>query len=200
MHHFNVYDLSNDFVIKLSIIFNVIILAFFFTTKMYITTKKKLAWSISLLNSIVMSIGGILYMHAKIVSVGLPKVTINLFSQLPIVQFTPDGNALFHSIDNVSVVLCVWFACANINDIVLGIIFYRGQLGFLTAYVHHTLYLWIMLACTTKNGLFISTNYFASAFALMLTVSRSPAALSVSIVIDIIMNQTKPYRTILTPT
>ena len=170
-YHFSNYDLTNEFVIKLSIIFNVIIIIFFFVSRMYITNRKKLAWSISLLNSVVMSIGGIFYMHAKIVTVGIPKLTVNVFSHLPLIQFTPDGSALFHSIDNVSVVLCVWFACANINDIVLGLIFYREHLGLLTAYVHHTLYLWIMLACTTKNGLFVSTNYFASAFALMLMVS-----------------------------
>jgi hypothetical protein len=59
---------------------------------------------------------------------------------------------VFHSLDNVSVLVSIWFTLANIFDLLFGLIFYRKYLDPLTAYVHHIVYIWILVTGMTGHG------------------------------------------------
>lgn len=118
--------------------------------------QKRLAWMISLLNSGLMCITGLVYFLAKLRK--HPEVFL----------FGKDGPGLFYGNDNLSTLICIWFALANIFDFVYGLLLYPKYLGFLTAYVHHTLFVWIMWFAPTGNGLFMTAPPFAPAFCIML--------------------------------
>lgn len=123
--------------------------------KVFFPETKKLAWIISLFNSGMMLVAGIVYL------------TVKSSSYVKLFTFEPDRR-LFHGIDNFSALVCIWFACANLMDLAFGMIFYRSQLGLITAYFHHTVFIWIMITATTGNGGFITVTRFAPAFAAML--------------------------------
>lgn len=111
--------------------------------------RKKVAWVISLVNSGTMCLIGFTYFFVR-----------KYLKDFSMVWNADD----FLGIDNVSVICCTIFGVANISDILIGIIFYRDQLGLLTAWVHHTLYIWLMVYCTTGNGLFTTHAPFAQGF------------------------------------
>lgn len=111
---------------------------------------KKLAWVISLTNSFVLMVVGSFYLVAKV-------PTFDKF-----LWFGENGRVVFHSLDNVSVLVCVWFALANVFDLVFGLLFYRRYLDPLTAYVHHVVYVWVLVAAITGDGGFAKFEPFAA--------------------------------------
>lgn len=120
--------------------------------------RRRLAWSISLVNSSTMMVVGIVYSFVK-------------FNEYPkFFDFDPASRSLIHSVDNVTVAVCIWFSLANIFDIVVGVLFYPKHLDPLTAYVHHTVALWITYASTTGDGLFTPVEPFASLFLVLMLV------------------------------
>lgn len=68
----------------------------------------------------------------------------------------------------VAVVTCIWFGLANIVDLLFGILYYRKYLGLLTAYFHHSVFIWMMYCGTTGNTGLGKTTVFAPAFEFML--------------------------------
>ena len=157
IEHFENYDLAQSQILQATLLFSSILLAFFFLGKIFVTEQKRFAWLISLLNSFVMMILGFVYLSVKI------PVFDGLFS------WGDDAVAIFHEqTSNFTALTCLWFAIANIIDLVLGSIYYRKQLGVLTAYIHHSAFIWIMLACTTGNGIFMTMRPFSGTFAVCL--------------------------------
>ena len=116
---------------------------------------KKMAWVVSLFNSFVGTVAGTVYLYNR-----APQFEGFFFYQA--------NRAIFHGVDNAAALLCLWFAMANATDLVFGLIFYRKYLDPLTAYVHHTVYIWMMVTCTTGNGGFLTVEVFAPAFTYML--------------------------------
>lgn len=120
--------------------------------------EKKLAWVISLLNSFVMMIVGAVYLIAK-----APEFP-NLFT-----FGKADSIEVFHSATtNFTALACLWFAIANIFDLIFGFFCYRKHLGVLTAYIHHSVFIWLCLAGSTGNGIFMTVRPFSSSFLLCL--------------------------------
>ena len=117
--------------------------------------RRKLCWVVSLCNSLVLLIVGTVYILVKV-------PTIEGFF-----WFGDRGRSVFHSIDNVSVIACIWFTMANLFDLIFGLIYYRQHLDPLTAYVHHTVYVWILITSMTGNGGFARFAPFASGFVYM---------------------------------
>lgn len=118
---------------------------------------KQLAWVISLLNSFVMSVSGIIY-----AIVILPKIVI------PLLKFDLDPMMVFHApMTNFSAFQAMWFGIANALDLALGTLFYPKHLHILTAWVHHTIFIWVMFAASTGNTLFYHTTPFYSGFAIV---------------------------------
>jgi hypothetical protein len=104
-----------------------------------------------------MSVFGIIYVISKLVK--HPHVFL----------FGADAPGLFYGNDNLSVMLCIWFALANSIDLLYGVVFYRTYMGAITAYVHHPLFIWLMYFAPTSNGFFVNTAQpFSSAFCIML--------------------------------
>lgn len=74
----------------------------------------------------------------------------------------------FYGLNNFNVLVCLWFAVANTFDIVFGLAFYRDQLKLLTTYIHHSAFIYIMITCTTGNGLFYTVKPSAPTFQFVL--------------------------------
>jgi hypothetical protein len=123
--------------------------------------KKRLAWMVSLLNSFLLSIVGIVYIINKSSYVSDTILTTLKYENRHI------GRPIYHDKDNVSVIVCLWFAIANIIDLIFGFIFYQKEQGLITSYIHHTIFIWIMFTCTTGNGIFLKCTPFAPAFLFM---------------------------------
>jgi hypothetical protein len=132
-----------------------VLLATAFVSVVLRLPEKKLAWMVSLVNSFVMTVAGALYLTVK-----LPPVLNALGKGNFLI-----GEKVFHEpLSNFAALTCMWFLMANVFDLVFGLLFYRRQLGLLTAYVHHTVFIWTMVAATTGNGGFLTCRPFASAF------------------------------------
>jgi hypothetical protein len=150
------YSLTNDDLRFATFVF-AIVWALIGSTAVYFLWRqpKKLGWVISFVNSTVLMVVGIIYLFIKI-------PTYRNFW-----WFGDNGRTLLHSLDNVSVLLCIWFILANVADIFFGLIFYRRQLDPLTAYVHHVVYIWLLIAAITGNGGFATIEPFASGIVYM---------------------------------
>ena len=118
--------------------------------------ERKMAWMVSLVNSFIMTLAGVFYLAMKFPELVNPISKGNFHV----------GHAIFHEpVSNFTALMCLWFLVANVFDLMFGLLFYRNQLGFLTAYVHHSIFIWTMICATTGNGGFLTTKPFPSSFA-----------------------------------
>ena len=149
--HFLEYTLSRTNVEISIVVFAVIWIVIGFAGGYYFRTEpKRLSWTISLINSFVLTVVGAVYLFVKV------PTHDNFF------YFGNNGRQLFHSLDNVSVLVSIWFTLANIADLVFGFMFYRKFLDPLTAYVHHTVYIWILVTGMTGHGGFAMFDPFCA--------------------------------------
>jgi hypothetical protein len=86
------------------------------------------------------------------------------------------GKNIIETRDNVGVIACIWFGLVNFLDLVFGLIFYPQYLGLLTAYVHHTLYIWMMNLVAFGNGIFFTAPYHSTGFVIV-TIEELPTFL-----------------------
>lgn len=128
---------------------------------------KRLSWMISLLNSVVMTSFGLYY-------------AVKTFPRFPQVRSfdTATGRQVFHHLTDSNILVAIWFSIANISDILFGLMCYAKYLDPLTAWVHHSIYIWIMIVSTTGNGGFTTCNPFAPSFSLMLLEELPTAILA----------------------
>jgi hypothetical protein len=157
IENFETYDMREKEVISAGLLFTTVLVVYFYAAKSLVKEEKRLAWIISLFTSFVMTILGAIYLAAK-----LP-----IFEDMFL--FGETASEIFHErTSNFSAMTCLFFAIANILDLSLGFIYYRKQLGLLTAYIHHSVFIWIMYACTTGNGIFITIRPFSGTFCICL--------------------------------
>lgn len=151
------YNLSNRQVWLSALIFSMVLVSIgIYATTQYKDAPKKMAWIVSMFNSGFMTLIGMFYMYHS-----MP-------SDVNVLIMGSHGRGYFHGIDNVSFLVCLWFAMANAFDLALGFAYYRKYLDPLTAYVHHPVFIWIMSMAATGNGWFFTTEQFGPGFALML--------------------------------
>jgi hypothetical protein len=162
--HFREFTLTEGDVKNFAIAFGIVLAVLMTFAKVFVKDNKALGWTLSLVNSGVMTVAGTIYFFKK--KEQFPNMMV----------FVPGGRDIVHSVDNFSALMCMWFAMANIVDLAFGSIFYPKYVQLLTGYVHHTVFIWIMLASTTGNGLFLTCEPFAAAFCLM-TLEELPTFL-----------------------
>jgi hypothetical protein len=150
--HFDSLTLSGENFTTAAFVFTAINLLVCVGLRKFVTQTKKLAWGLSLVNSFVMSIMGLVYIYQK-----LPLIHMAL-------ETGTGGEALLHSVDNVSALVCLWFGIVNVMDLIFGVLCYPQHLGFMTAVVHHPFYVWVMVVAVTGRGVFIKMSPFASGF------------------------------------
>lgn len=142
--------MSNEELVKYALSFIIALLVYFYTAKSFFnkkTEEKRISWLISLINSLVMTILGVVYLAAKV------PVLEGLF------LYNSHASEIFHSpTSNFTALTCLWFGIANVLDLILGFIYYKKYLDTLTAFVHHSVFIWIMVTCTTGNGIFIQVS------------------------------------------
>jgi hypothetical protein len=141
-----------------------IYILYFLICYSFIREKKRLAWCISLLNSSITTLICIAYTLIKtLTSRGLFNANMDI--------------EMIHGNDNISTITCLMFFSVNLLDLVLGLLFYRSCLGLMTTYVHHTLYMWLMVYLLTGNGLFISSPTPASMAFIWCLIEEFPTFL-----------------------
>jgi hypothetical protein len=133
--------------------------------------RKRLAWVISCVNSATMLFHGIIFLVARSSDL------------LKIITWESSSSSFFQQRDNFSAYLCTWFAVANVWDVVFGLFFYREKLDPLTAYVHHTVFVWICYASVTGDGIFINVDPFSTAFIFMAIEELPTFLLALGIVV-----------------
>lgn len=154
--NFYEYTLSSQDYKVAAVVYSVVLLLICVYAKSNFKDEKKLAWIVSIFNSgITMTVGAV-YLAIK----------QSQFTRA--LTFQSGGWSLFHGIDNVGALVCLWFGMANIVDLGFGFLFYRKQLGLLTAYIHHTVFIWMMVMATTGNGGVVTVNKFTPTFCTML--------------------------------
>jgi hypothetical protein len=156
-HHFHTYTLTHDQIWNAAVFFAVVLCVIGFGGKAFVREEKRLSWVISLFNSGLMSVVGVVY-FVQMVSSRYQRA----------LNFSHGGRAAFHSRDNYVVLACLWFALANFADMVFGSIFYFKQLQFLTTWIHHPVFIWIMYSSTTGDASFRRVDPYASFFGMML--------------------------------
>jgi len=128
---------------------------------------KRLSWMISLLNSVAMTSFGVYY----------AVKTFHKFPQLRSFD-TSKGREVFQNVTDCNILVAIWFSIANVADLVFGLLCYAKYLDPLTAWVHHIIYIWIMIASTTGHGGFMTCEYFAATFSIMLLEELPTAILA----------------------
>lgn len=118
--------------------------------------RRKLSWVPTFVNSLFMTLMGIGYYVIK-------TDCLNDVSGLWMYA-QGDGEYVWRSMDNVSVLVMAWFAMFNVFDICFGSLYCFECLDPLTAWVHHPVFTWICYIGTTGNGIFYQGRPFASAF------------------------------------
>ena len=98
--------------------------------------QKRLAWALSCFNSGLLTVLGLVYLYYQHQDTGLYP-----------------GKDVLQSKNNFSQLACLWFALFNLTDLVFGSIYYPKEMDPLTAYVHHPLFIYIMIACSGAWGL-----------------------------------------------
>lgn len=144
-----------DFYIAAALFTSIIVIVAVCGKLVFKNDRKKLSWVIGSFSGLVMSILGILYVYHKV-----PLYNDFLF-------YGDNGPDLFEHTDDVANMASLFFGIANVLDLFFGCLFYRKELGILTAWVHHSLFIWISIASTTGNGLFMTNPPFASSFMFM---------------------------------
>jgi hypothetical protein len=135
-------------------LFSVILTLYGTVLKLSISDKKALAWGVSFLNSLLMSIVGVFYFFK----------TITLYPQF--LSFEANGKIVYEQVDDVCNLICVWFAVANTFDLVFGLVFYRERLGFLTTYIHHPAFVWASITFVSGNAFLFKATPSPGGFAL----------------------------------
>lgn len=153
--NFSEYTLETEDVYTAAFLYAVILAGVCVGSKTYFPEPKRLAWCVGLVNSVVTMVVGAIYTAVRLNLTDYSSEDFNYRS-------------FFHGVDNVSALVCLWFAMANICDLGFGLVFYRKYLGVLTAYIHHTVFIWMMLTAVTGNGIFVQTEPFSPSFTYML--------------------------------
>ena len=149
--NFDEFTLSQDSIFKALGIFSLVFVVGGITAVLTLSKeKRRMSWVISLINSFVLFIASSTYVFVKYPA------------------FLLDARSAFQSVDNASALICLWLFCGNFYDLLFGLLFYRQYMDPLTAYVHHTLYMWITVTSVFGNGGFATFEPFAAGIAALL--------------------------------
>lgn len=152
---FQEYTLTDADLTRHGVTFVLILLTICILAKLAFTdSPKKLAWSISIVNS------GIMIVISTVYYLNTWPNMLSLIQSGRVID-------IVHTKNDYVVLTCLWFALANIIDISFGLIFYRKYLDILTAYIHHSVYIWMMYFSVTGNGGFASSRPFSPGFVLL---------------------------------
>ena len=151
--NFEEFNLNNEQIFYAAVVFGVTLMLITLYAKVcYSSQPKKMAWVITLFNSGAMTLLGIFYLYHEFDSI------------VEILADRSQWRKIFHSVDNVSFLACMWFAIANAVDLFAGFMFYRKYLDPLTACVHHPIFIWICVIASTGNGGFMTATTFTQGF------------------------------------
>lgn len=159
--NFEMFTLSDTDIRQAIIVFVILLSVIGIVSKRSIAEPKKLAWAVSLCNSFIMMNLGSIYLAVR-----APKIR-GLFSYG--YEYNNLAEVFHDNPSNFTTLTCLWFALANIFDLLFGFIHYRKYIDPLTGFVHHAVFIWLCFACTTGNGVFFTIRKpFASSFLLCL--------------------------------
>lgn len=146
------YTLTTDQLVLFAGLFVAILSIVFFISKALLRPQYTLSWGISTFNSFMMSIASFIYIIMR-----WDEIVQRVAKLQPMTE-------LFHANDNFSVLICLWFALANICDMFYGYLYYKESLGFLTTWIHHPMYVYVMILAIASDKIFPLTRPFSSGF------------------------------------
>ena len=121
--------------------------------------RRVISWASTFVNSLFMTVMGIVYVVIK--TDCLTDVSrLWTYAQ-------GDGEHVWRSMDNISVLTMIWFGFFNIFEVTYGCVYCKEHLDPLTAWVHHPVFTWIVYMGTTGNGIFFTGRPFASSFMIV---------------------------------
>lgn len=139
------------------------------TKEMIKKQRIRFGWVLTLLNSFVLSLLAITHTFYRYIddndynkSQKFPLIYIENYS----LQISGTFGDLMLGRDNLSYFMCTHFAVVNAIDLVYGSVYYPEAIDLLSGWVHHIVYIWIIILCTTTQGLFLTSNLFAKGFGL----------------------------------
>jgi hypothetical protein len=122
-------------------------IAFFAVCRRRIFNRKKLAYCLTAMNAFLMFTVSLFYITVKY------KMGHNVF------DFHAGKLEWWTGRDNISASVLIMFGTANVMDILLGWFFYREHLYPLTTWVHHSVYIWLMVFLVTGDGYIVTLPY-----------------------------------------
>jgi hypothetical protein len=158
--NYTTYTLPYSDVKKVIAIFVQILVAIIVIGFLFLGHKPgKFGWILSIVNSGVMSLAGILYLYMTI-----QRPQYEGFYSLAVTD-----RALIHSYDNASVIITLWFTLASIADFIAGYFLYPDCMDMLTGYIHHVGYVLLLVVGLTGNTYFFGkVTPYSSGFVLAL--------------------------------
>lgn len=151
--HFNEYTLTKEDYTRAAVLFIAVLVAVTLLGVVFLgKDRKRFAWLISLMNSGLLLIVGAIFTTIRLSE--HPELLLQQYMEVTV----------FHSLNNYCALVCLWFALANIFDLAVGSVFYPKYVGFLTGWVHHSAFIWIMYACTSGNTPWGPVRPFSSLF------------------------------------
>lgn len=152
------YELTNNDHKTIAIYSVVLLSVIGFISVLTLKDTKRIAWGISLVNSVVLTAFSLFYLFVY---------AIPTYPEL--LSFQPKSE-IFYGVSNAGVALSIWFAMANIMDLVFGMIFYRSKMGLLSSFIHHPVFIWMSYFAITGNGLFTADLPFVQAYNMLFLV------------------------------
>lgn len=127
--------------------------------------RKKLAFCLTAINALLMCILSLIYINVK------RSIGHDIF------DYYGADVKWWACRDNFSVIVSIMFGTANVMDLSLGWLYYREHLSVLTTWLHHSVYIWLMILVVTGNGFVTSVpDPIAPAFMCAL-IEEIPTAL-----------------------
>ena len=144
--------------------------------------RKKFGWILTLVNSFLLSLLSIIYTYYRFVD----NNEFNKEQKFPILyiannmlQVNRPFSDFTYGRDNLSSIMCIHLAVVNVIDLVYGSIYYPEAIDILSGWIHHIVYTWIVILCTTGNGFIAVSKPFTKCMgtSLMLEIPTFMLAL-----------------------
>ncbi len=126
--------------------------------------RKRFGWILSLANSLILSTLAIIYTYYRYIDIN----EFNKNEKFPVLYISNnmlqvDGkfDDLMIGKDNISYIMSIHLAVVNIIDLVYGSIYYPDAIDILSGWIHHIVYIWIVILCTTGNGAILTSRLFS---------------------------------------
>jgi hypothetical protein len=152
--HFLEYTLSSWQLQQVFILFSIILSTILAVGYYFLGhDRNRYGWLVSAVNSGVMSLVGFFYV-------------LHVVRSFPgFYTYQATDLTLIHDQDNVCMIATTWFIVSNAFDLVAGHFLYPQCMDLVTGYIHHSVFIVVLLVGLEGNGYFFQCSPYVAAFA-----------------------------------